>query len=273
MDDNRVNNFGDIVYSCLIPYDMHWEHRQPNHSIVFVRSGKLVIDRDGERQEISAGNYVFVRRDCKVNITKSSLRDEAYSGINISLNRDALKECFHEHYAGRRLPKDARPITETALLLPATTAMKGLFQSLIPYVDSNEQPSEATLRLKLQEAILCLLDINRDFFPTLFDFNEEWKVDILDFMEHNFTEDMTLEEFAHYTGRSLATFKRDFAKVSDVTPQRWLTVHRLERARQLLEQGDITVADACYKVGFKNRSHFSTAYKQMFGITPGNRAC
>ncbi len=54
----------------------------------------------------------------------------------------------------------------------------------------------------------------------------------MDFMEQNYTEDLTLEEFASYTGRSLATFKRDFAKVSPLPPQRWIMEHRLEKAKK-----------------------------------------
>ena len=49
-------------------------------------------------------------------------------------------------------------------------------------------------------------------------FNEPWKIDIMAFMEEYYTRHMSLSEFANYTGRSLATFKRDFAKMNDVTP-------------------------------------------------------
>jgi AraC family transcriptional regulator, exoenzyme S synthesis regulatory protein ExsA len=49
-----------------------------------------------------------------------------------------------------------------------------------------------------------------------------WKIDLLDFMEKNFCEDLSMEEFASYSGRSLATFKRDFKKASPLSPQKWL---------------------------------------------------
>lgn len=55
-------------------------------------------------------------------------------------------------------------------------------------------------------------------YPSLFDFTDPWKIDILGFMEKNYAYDLTIEDIAHYTGRSLATFKRDFKKVSDLSP-------------------------------------------------------
>ena len=72
----------------------------------------------------------------------------------------------------------------------------------------------------------------------------------------------------HYTGRSLATFKRDFKKVSDLTPEKWLIRKRLEVAYDLMKQGGRKIADVYTEVGFKNQSHFSTAFKKLYGIPP-----
>ena len=82
--------------------------------------------------------------------------------------------------------------------------------------------------------------------------------------------EFTLSELANYTGRSLATFKRDFAKVSSLSPEKWLLNRRLEAAYDLLSKGkgNIGVTDAAYKVGFKNRSHFTKSFKEHFGKSP-----
>ena len=82
--------------------------------------------------------------------------------------------------------------------------------------------------------------------------------------------DFSMDKIASYTGRSLATFKRDFAKVSDISPRKWLIRRRLEAAHQLIVQGKRRVTDICYAVGFRNLSHFSRAYKEMYGFSPVN---
>lgn len=94
------------------------------------------------------------------------------------------------------------------------------------------------------------------------------KIDLLDFMEKNYKRDMSMSEFAQASGRSLSTFKRDFKKMSELSPERWLTNHRLLAACDLLKRGR-RVSDACFDVGFKNVSHFSAIFKKRFGITPG----
>ena len=79
---------------------------------------------------------------------------------------------------------------------------------------------------------------------------------------------MRIEEFAFYTGRSLASFKRDFAEVCDLSPQKWLIKKRLEKAHAMIQEGRKKINDIYLEVGFKNRSHFSTAYKKQFGHSP-----
>ena len=100
--------------------------------------------------------------------------------------------------------------------------------------------------------------------------NVEHKIfrDIIDYLNDNYMYDLSMEEIASYTGRSLATFKRDFAKVSDLTPQKWIIKRRLEAAHELIKSGKKRVTEACFDVGFKNLSHFSKVYKETYGYAP-----
>ncbi len=262
-----IKEYQDTLYSCLMPYAKQFDYRMPNHCIIYVRTGSLMVEQGGKITEVRAGSYVFVRRNCTAKITKLSDGETPYRGINLTLHRPILKE-YYSRLSKERLPKDFRAINEAATILPKTVELDSLFDSFVAYVDSNQEPAEELLHMRTTEAIMALLAISPEFYPTLFDFNEAWKIDILDFMEENFTEDMTMEEFASYTGRSLATFKRDFSKISNLTPQRWLNERRLEKAHEMLINGKAGASDVGYRVGFKNRSHFCTAFKKRFGVSP-----
>ena len=98
--------------------------------------------------------------------------------------------------------------------------------------------------------------------------NSATKIDLMEFMEANYTSDFSMTEFAHRSGRSLSTFKRDFKHISELTPERWLTNRRLLAAYEKLKRGH-KVTDTCYEVGFKNVSHFSAIFKRRFDATPG----
>lgn len=167
-----------------------------------------------------------------------------------------------------KIPSDTPKPDIGVLKLPKTAELASLFSSMTPYFNPEVKPNDDFMDLKLQEGLLALLHIDKRFAPMLFDFNEPWKIDILEFMEENYMFEFTLEEMAHYTGRSLATFKRDFKKISDLTPGKWLIRKRLEVAYTMIKEGGKKVADVYADVGFKNQSHFSTAFKKQYGIPP-----
>lgn len=143
-----------------------------------------------------------------------------------------------------------------------------MFESVLPYFDAGEKPSEEILRLKMIEGVYVLLHTDPNLYASLFDFVEPWKMDIIDYLNENYMCDLSLKEMASYTGRSLATFKRDFAKVSDLTPRKWIIKRRLEAAHDLIRSGKKKVTEACFEVGFKNLSHFSKIYKGTYGVAP-----
>ena len=139
---------------------------------------------------------------------------------------------------------------------------------MIPYLDAGVSPDENILKMKMAEGMFAILKTDENLYASLFDFVEPWKIDIVDFMEKNYMNDLTMEEMAYYTGRSLATFKRDFKKISSLTPQKWLIRRRLEAARELIQRGGRRVSEICFDVGFKNLSHFSKLYKETYGMAP-----
>ena len=53
-----------------------------------------------------------------------------------------------------------------------------------------------------------------------------------------------------------------------LTPEKWLIRKRLEVAYAMMKEGRRKIADVCAAVGFKNQSHFSTAFKRMYGVPP-----
>src|SRR5690606_35504480 len=119
--------------------------------------------------------------------------------------------------------------------------------------------------LKITEAISILREIDAEIDSVLANFDDPHKVNLIGFMEKNYMFNMPLEKFSYLTGRSVTTFKRDFMKAFNMTPQRWLTQKRLELAHyQLVEQKNKPIV-VCDGVGFENLSHFSFAFKKHFG--------
>ena len=233
----------------------------------YVYSGEMVLDNGREQIHAGKGECVFIPRDHHISFLKKACDGERYCGIFLMFTRNFLREMYGK-LPRNSFPADTPKLEPEVIKLPRTAEITSLFSSMTPYFDANVKPQDDLMHLKLQEGLLALLHIDPRFAPTLFDFNEPWKIDIIDFMNKNYMYEFTLEELAHYTGRSLATFKRDFKKISSLTPEKWLIRKRLEVAYEMMKSGGRRIVDVYAEVGFKNPSHFSTAFKKQYGIPP-----
>lgn len=83
-------------------------------------------------------------------------------------------------------------------------------------------------------------------------------------------EKLTLEEMAFLCAMSVSTFKRHFALHYNTTPQSWLREQRLQRAAQLLRQGQYKPSELSEELGFQHHSSFTAAFKSRFGVTPSS---
>lgn len=80
----------------------------------------------------------------------------------------------------------------------------------------------------------------------------------------------TIKELARLSGINEFKLKKGFREVFGHTIYQCLRAHRMESARELLENTDTTVGLAASMVGYTNMSHFSTAFRKHFGINPGS---
>ena len=262
-----IFNYNNVFFSFFYDDASACTHRSHEYAMNYVFSGEMVLDNGREEIHVAKGECVFIPRDHHITMYKKPCEGERYCGIFLSFTRSFLREMYAKLGRFREAAGMSKPEMR-AVKLPNTPEIASLFASMTPYFNAKERPNDDFMHLKLQEGLLALLHIDRRFATLLFDFNESWKIDILDFMNENYMYEFSLEELAHYTGRSLATFKRDFKKLSDLTPGKWLMRKRLEVAYGLMKEGGKKIVDVYAEVGFKNPSHFSTAFKKQYGIPP-----
>jgi AraC-like DNA-binding protein len=81
-------------------------------------------------------------------------------------------------------------------------------------------------------------------------------------------EPPSLIELARLAGINDHKLKVGFRQVFGTTVFGYLQDYRMERSRQLLELGDLSIAEAARAVGLVNRSHFAIAFRKKFGVNP-----
>ena len=268
MERLEVFDCSNVLIASYFTDDRGCAHENREHTLIYLCSGELEIEERGKKTILHSGDCAFMRRDNRMWLRKKVKDGMPYHSVVLKFSRAFLKE-FYRTLDCRQLLSDTKREKVSLRVLPSNRPdIRSLFESVIPYFEAGEKPSEEVLKLKMIEGVYVLLNTDRRFYASLFDFVEPWKIDILDYLNENYMLDLSMEEIASYTGRSLATFKRDFAKVSDLTPQKWIVKRRLEAAHELIKSGKRKVSEICFDVEFKNLSHFSKVYKEVYGVAP-----
>lgn len=175
-----------------------------------------------------------------------------------------------KRYATRESRSVSAPyIGQSIIDLSDDIFIKAYFDSLVPYFNTDVPLTPELADLKTNEAIALLLR-NKGLENLLFDFGDPYKIDLEAFMNLHYSYHISIAQFARLTGRSLATFKRDFKKTFHTTPERWLLQKRLERAHYLIAKKSQPPSTVYLEVGFENLSHFSTSFKKQFGYNPSS---
>lgn len=76
-------------------------------------------------------------------------------------------------------------------------------------------------------------------------------------------------DIADACGVSRGAFIRGFRAATGVTPYHWLLRHRVARARDLLVQSPLPIADVAVACGFSDQSHMTRVFTKLTGVTPG----
>ena len=90
----------------------------------------------------------------------------------------------------------------------------------------------------------------------------------VELMEANIKEPISQQELADYVGLSRRQLQRLFQRHLLCAPSRYYLQLRLQRARELLQQTNLSLVEISSLCGFVSTSHFSKSYKEFFGHSP-----
>lgn len=137
--------------------------------------------------------------------------------------------------------------------------------------DGDIEGSEARLRILISMMLLQLRQMLECEAPVL-DLSlasSKRTVEIfLKRLKHALDEDWTLENMAMECNLSRTQFTQHCQVLTNMTPVRYLQMLRLNAARRLLENGNGSVTNVAFDVGFSSSQYFATCYKKRFGFSP-----
>jgi len=264
MEDKTHIKVNNLLFSCVYEKQRGNEQFVHEHALGYVMAGETHLLTNEGLKIIPTGSIGIARRNQLVKSVKVPPPGGEYKAVNIFLNQDFLRR----YSAENKIEPVGKYTGDYTRALPQDPFLIGYFHSLLPYFSHNIQLSETMSELKTREAVELLLRVDPSLKYFLFDFSEPHKIDLEAFMNRNYKYNVPAEQFAKLTGRSLASFKRDFLKVFNTSPGQWLQKKRLEEAHFLITRRRRKPSEVYLEVGFENLSHFSFIFKKTYGVAP-----
>lgn len=245
-------------------YSKLWSHE---NYVFYVLEGKKVWHTAHGSYEIGEGSCVFVR--------KGACILEQFFDIGFCL----VLFFIPDEFICQTLKNRAAPLYKTqekyspVISLETNDTLRAFFVSMYSYFAGTKEPDKSLLELKFRELVLTIADNPHNaellsYFCSLM--QEPQAVSLQRVMEDNFCFNLKMEEFARLSNRSLSAFKRDFSKIYDTTPGKWLSQKRLSYARHLLGNSGKSVAEVAFESGFESHAHFSRLFRDHFGESPSS---
>ena len=89
-----------------------------------------------------------------------------------------------------------------------------------------------------------------------------------EWLRKDFDRPLHRERIAHDLNMSVSGFHHHFKAVTAMSPLQFQKRLRLQEARRLLLGEQLSAANAAFRVGYEDASHFSREYKRLFGLPP-----
>lgn len=237
------------------------------NNIAYVLSGKRVFQKDRKSWDLEEGVCVFIKKGTHIAVKE---KGEGWCVMVFFMPDDFLKNLINENRRSLRLTNLPEADVEHVLPLDVNELSKSFFYSMLPYFTETPSPPENLLELKFKELILSLLSNKKNdrFLSYLNNLSQDKKPSMEEIMQNNYTFNLSLEEYAKLTCKSIPTFKREFKKIFNDTPAKWVVKKRLHLATELLQNTPLSIGDITFECGFENQTHFSRLFKEKIGVSP-----
>ncbi|RFP89086.1 GlxA family transcriptional regulator [Rhodobacteraceae bacterium 63075] len=178
-------------------------------------------------------------------------------------NRDSFEEEFDEV----ELTKSVFTIDGKRMTTAGGTSSIDLMLKIIAD-DHGAELANAVADQQIYSSIRTDQDTQRLSVPTRIGVRHPKLSLVIQMMENNIEEPISPSLMAKEVGMSTRQLERLFRRYLNRSPKRYYMELRLQKARNLLMQTDMSVINVALACGFASPSHFSKCYRAHYNTTP-----
>ena len=244
---------------------VHWHDEL---EIIYVKSGFLTVSISGENYIGTPGD-AFVVSPGNLHFMGSQAGEVDYFTFLFPLKYISF---FTDDMLDDKL---LEPLNSGHLMIcpRVKDTAKELCEQLIDIYMAKTDESESKITTQVRTKIILLqfiLEMWKKGFVTENDTSGRNTVEkeMVSYIQQNFTGTISLKEFGEQFHLSEKYISRYFKEHFHITLSQYITYLRLENAKQLLQDTDLSVTETAMQSGYQNVSYFIRSFKKAYGISP-----
>lgn len=236
----------------------HWHDRM---EILRIQRGEIFVGYDTNICKVRAGELMII---------PPHTPHKGYAG-DYELDYDVLMFDVRSFYNETEVCKK---------YLPAIYSGNAKFQkvtgepSLVTCMDNIRDTAQTTPgSLEITSDIYRLLHLLLQHCLTAFQLDagtDNTAKEFVNYIESNYTQEITTSVISAHFGYSAAHFCRKFKEYTGLTPMNYLKIYRVEEAYKLIKKGNHNIGNVALLCGFPDSNYFTRCFKAHFGVPPSH---
>lgn len=236
-------------------------HKHTHMEIAYIISNRATFEIDGVRYDVKEGDFVIINPE------------QTHSGLIVS--PENLSEEFFVGFSDftfNDMPQNTLFKGDFPIITTNVKARKNILYVINQMLEENNQEQtgkHAILKSYLVQFILLAIREKQQQHNNQTT-NNKSKVseEITKYFYEHFSEKISLDQIAKNMYLSPFYISKIFKEEVGESPINHLIKIRLEMAKELLLNEDLSVKEVSFNVGYEDAYHFSKIFKKYYGVSP-----
>ena len=248
----RSNSVGTFYYEHIRYRDFRFEEHMHRHpELIYVEEGTLLLHLNGQTLEVPAHTYAWIPSNWV-----HAYETKAFSVVDVSIFAEAIVPTF---------AKEIRAKKPETVLFTCKEPMDAFVRGVL--FDDSNPPDLYPLKAALYAVTGEILRQIR--FVAATEKNEILLDRIVAYVAEHHRETLTLRQVADALGYEVHYLSRVFHSAINMHFSHYVNLYRVDAATQLLQQGDLSIAEVAFESGFGSVRTFNRVFLEITGKKPG----
>ncbi|MDO5519335.1 MAG: AraC family transcriptional regulator [bacterium] len=253
-------------------YNMKVKHFHSQYELFYIIEGERQFFFNNRQHTATSGDLILIDTNL-IHMTKSrSNEDHGYNRVILYIDQVQMQEFdrqypelglvqfFHQNYGVYHLTKDQQ------------SSFLNLYRDIRLSLTNKEKGYKTGITLNVLSwlyKIMHQLSIEERIEPPISESNKVKNVyKVCDYLSQNCEQNISLDELAAHFYLSKYYLCRIFKEITNYTIKEYVNIHRILKAKNLLENTSLSISDISYQLGFDSLTYFEKIFKTHMNMSP-----